>query len=128
MIIDTSAILAILLAEEDMRFYIQAIAEATTRRMSAGTLLEAYIVLERRREYTGVEQLNSLLRRASIEIVPVTVDHVQVAHRAYRRFGKGIDPAGLNYGDCFAYALAQITGEPLLFKGQDFAGTDVEAV
>ena len=128
MIIDTSAILAILLAEEDMRLYIEAMVDASTRRMSAGTLLEAYVVLERRREHTGVQQLDSLLRRAPIEIVPVTVDHVLVAHQAYRRFGKGINPAGLNYGDCFAYALAKISGEPLLFKGEDFARTDVETV
>lgn len=126
MIIDTSAILAILFAEEDMRLYVETIADASTRRMSAGTLLETYIVLERLRKPSGAEQLDALLKRASIEVVPVTVDHVHVAHRAYRRFGKGIDPAGLNFGDCFAYALSEISGEPLLFKGNDFARTDVE--
>ena len=127
MIIDTSAILAIMLAEEDMIRYVEAIADASSRRMSAGTLLETYIVVEGKAGLAGVEQLNALVQRASIEVVPVTVDHVHTAHLAWRRFGKGNHPAGLNFGDCFAYALAEINGEPLLFKGQDFARTDIEA-
>ena len=127
MIIDTSAILAIMLAEEDMIRYEEAIADASSRRMSAGTLLETYIVVEGKAGLAGVEQLNALVQRASIEVVPVTVDHVHAAHLAWRRFGKGNHPAGLNFGDCFAYALAEINGEPLLFKGQDFARTDIEA-
>ena len=128
MIIDTSAILAIMLAEEDMGRYEEAIVEASSRRMSAGTLLETYIVVEGKAGLPGVEQLNALVQRASIEVVPVTVDHVHNAHLAWRRFGKGNHPAGLNFGDCFAYALSEISGEPLLFKGEDFARTDVEAV
>lgn len=126
MIIDSSAILAILFAEEDMRRYEVAIADAGTRRVSAGTLLETYIVAESRLGPSGVEELEALLRRASIQVVPVTVGHVHVAHLAWRRFGKGNHPAGLNFGDCFAYALSEISHEPLLFKGDDFALTDVE--
>ena len=126
MIIDSSAILAILFAEEDMERYEVAIADVSARRMSAGTLLETYIVVESRSGPSGVEQLEVLLRRASIEVVPVTVDHVHAAHMAWRRFGKGNHPAGLNFGDCFAYALSAISQEPLLFKGRDFSLTDVE--
>ena len=125
MIIDSSAILAILFAEEDMGRYEEAIADTSARRISAGTLLETYIVVESRSGPSGVEELDALLRRASIEVVPVTVDHVHAAHLAWRRFGKGNHPAGLNFGDCFAYALSRISHEPLLFKGDDFARTDV---
>ena len=128
MIIDSSAVLAILFAEEDMRLYEEAIADASTRRISAGTLLETYIVVESRSGLTGVEELDALLQRASVEVVAVTVDHVHAAHLAWRRFGKGNHPAGLNFGDCFAYALSEISHEPLLFKGEDFASTDVETV
>ena len=127
MIIDSSAILAILFAEEDMRRYEEAIADSSTRRMSAGTLLETYIVVDSRLGSSGVEELNALLRRASIQVVPVTIDHVHAAYLAWRRFGKGNHPAGLNFGDCFAYALSTISHEPLLFKGEDFARSDIES-
>ena len=128
MIVDSSAILAILFAEEDMECYEVAIADASSRRMSAGNLLEAYIVVESRSGSSGVEQLDALLKRASIEVIPVTVEHVRAAHLAWRRFGKGNHPAGLNFGDCFAYALSEVSREPLLFKGEDFALTDVVSV
>ena len=77
-------------------------------------------------EATG-HALDRLLKRAEIELVPVTQEQMEAARRAWRRFGKGNHPAALNFGDCFAYALAETTGEPLLFKGEDFAKTDVEA-
>ena len=127
MILDTSAVLAILFGEEEADQFDVAIASAERRRMSAGNLLETAIVLEGRRCAAAEHELDSYLRVAEIDVEPVTVAHAQAARRAWRRFGKGNHPAGLNYGDCFAYALAESTGEPLLFKGGDFALTDIEA-
>ena len=127
MILDTSAVLAILFGEEEADQFDVAIASAERRRMSAGNLLETAIVLEGRRGAAAEHELDSYLRVAEIDVVPVTVAHAQAARRAWRRFGKGNHPAGLNYGDCFAYALAEALGEPLLFKGGDFALTDIEA-
>ena len=127
MIIDTSAILAILFSEEDMQLYAVAIAKASTRRMSAGNLLEASIVVEGRVESSGVARLDALLERAAIEVVPVTVEQSYAARRAWSRYGRGNHPARLNYGDCFAYGLAETTGEPLLFKGDDFSQTNIES-
>ena len=85
------------------------------------------MVVEGRGGTEAGEDLDVLLSRARIEFVPVTQEQVQVARQAWRRFGKGNHPAALNFGDCFAYALAEVTGEPLLFKGDDFALTDIEA-
>ena len=95
--------------------------------MSAANYLEAAIVLESRRTITVGFELDLVLERTPIDLVPVTVAQAEAARRAWRRFGKGNHPAGLNFGDCFAYALAESTGEPLLFKGRDFALTDVDA-
>lgn len=94
--------------------------------MSVANVLEASIALERRGGEPAAQDLDTLLERAEIELVPVTVEHLEEARRAWRRFGKGNHPAALNFGDCFAYALARTTGEPLLFKGNDFAQTDVD--
>ena len=127
MIIDTSAIMAILLGESDATHYEQAIATAWPRRMSAVALLEATMVVEGRAGAAAGRQLDMFLDKAEIELAPVTPEHVEAARRAWRRFGKGNHRAALNFGDCFAYALAKTTGEPLLFKGDDFAHTDVEA-
>ena len=127
MIVDSSAILAILLREPDANRYEDAIADGWPRRMSAAALLEATMVVEGRGGSTAGDELDALLERARIELVPVTPEQAQVARQAWRRFGKGNHPAALNFGDCFAYALASVTGEPLLYKGQDFALTDVEA-
>ncbi len=125
MIIDTSAICAILFEEPDARYYTEAIAQADERRMSAGNLLEASMVIESRGGSAMGERLDELIERRGIEIVPVTAQHVAVARRAWRSFGKGNHPAGLNLGDCLAYALSEMTQEPLLFKGQDFTQTDI---
>ena len=95
--------------------------------MSTASLLEATIVVESRSGVMGGYQLDVLLERGPIELVPVTLEKAQAARRAWRRFGKGNHPAGLNFGDCFAYALAETTREPLLFKGSDFALTDIES-
>ena len=127
MIIDTSAILAILFCEPDAGRYEDAIATAWPRRMSAVALLEAAMVVEGRGGAEAGLELDVLLEKATVELVPVTSEHANSARRAWRRFGKGNHPAALNFGDCFAYALAETTGEPLLYKGADFARTDIEA-
>ena len=127
MIVDTSAIVAILFGEEDAERYDRAIAEAPRRRMSVVNFLEAAIVLEGRSGVIAGLDLDAFLEESGIELAPVTPDHANAARRAWRRFGKGNHPAGLNFGDCFSYALAEATGEPLLFKGCDFALTDIEA-
>ena len=127
MIIDTSAILAVLLGEPDAGRFEHAIARAWPRRMSVVALLEAAMVVESRGGTRAGQGLDELLEKAEIQLVPVTSEHASAARRAWRRFGKGNHPAALNFGDCFAYALAEAAGEPLLFKGEDFARTDVEA-
>ena len=127
MIVDSSALLAILFSEPDARRHAGAIMAASPCRMSVANVLEASIVVECRGGDTAAHELDTLLESAEIELVPVTVEHLEAARRAWRRFGKGNHPAALNFGDCFAYALAKATGEPLLFKGEDFAQTDIEA-
>ena len=127
MIVDTSAVLAVLFGEPDAERYERAIAGASRCRMSVASLLEAAIVLESRSGAAGGHELDVFVERALIELAPVTAEHAQAARRAWRRFGKGNHPAGLNFGDCFTYALAEATREPLLFKGRDFALTDIEA-
>ncbi len=126
MIEDTSAVLAVLFAEADAEYYARSIIETSPCRISAANLLEAAIVVESRSGLAAGHELDVFLERAGIELVPVTPQQVEAARRAWRRFGKGNHPAGLNFGDCFAYALADAKGEPLLFKGKDFAQTDIE--
>ena len=126
MIVDSSAVLAILFDEPDARRHAAAIMGAHPCRMSVANVLEASIALERRGGEPAAQDLDTLLQRAEIELVSVTVEHLEEARRAWRRFGKGNHPAALNFGDCFAYALARTTGEPLLFKGNDFSRTDVD--
>jgi ribonuclease VapC len=126
MIVDTSAVVAVLFYEEDAEKYAQAIAEADSRRMSAASFVETAIVIEAQTRKEGNSQFDAFVRRAGISIEPVTEDQAYLARQAFLDFGKGRHPAGLNFGDCFAYALAKVTGEPLLFKGQDFAKTDIE--
>ena len=128
MIVDTSAVLAILFDEPDARHFARALAGASRCHMSAANYLEAAMVLESRRTTAVGFELDLVLERTPIDLVPVTVSQAQAARRAWRRFGKGNHPAALNFGDCFAYALAESTGEPLLFKGRDFALTDVDVV
>ncbi len=127
MIIDTSAVLAILFGEPDAARYEEAIAMAWPRRMSVAALLEAAMVVESRGGIEAGRELDLFLETASIELVPVTTEQADAARRAWRRFGKSNHPAGLNFGDCFVYALAVTNQEPLLFKGEDFARTDIEA-
>ncbi len=126
MIVDTSAVLAVLFDEPDAERYVRALAGASRCRMSVVSFLEAAIVLESRAGPAAGPDLDLLLERAPIELEPVTLEHAQAARRAWRRFGRGNHRAALNFGDCFAYALAEATREPLLFKGQDFALTDID--
>jgi len=127
MIIDTSAIVAVLFNETDAKVYAHLIAESDIRRMSAATFVETAIVVETQTKTSGSRQLDAFLRQADIAIEPVTEEHAHIARQAFIDFGKGRHPAGLNYGDCFSYALAKATGEPLLFKGKDFSKTDLVA-
>jgi ribonuclease VapC len=128
MIVDTSAVLAILFSEDDAPQYAQAIETADTCRMSAANFLEAAINIDNRGDSAAGRQLDTFIERARIDIEPVTFEQVRMARQAYFDYGKGRHPAGLNFGDVFAYALSKITGEPLLFKGQDFSQTDIAAV
>jgi ribonuclease VapC len=125
-IIDSSAVLAIFLREHDGRRYLRAVMDAEPRRMSVSNWLEASMVVDRRGNALAVNWLEAFMRDAQIELMPVSVPQAAIARRAWRMFGRGVHPAKLNYGDCFAYALAKETREPLLFKGDDFAQTDVE--
>ena len=126
MILDTSALLAVLLDEGDADHYERMIGVAETCRMSVANYLEAIMVIEGRLGDAGGREIDNYLEEAGVELVSVTPEQAQAARLAWRRYGKGNHPAGLNFGDCFAYALAEVSGEPLLFKGEDFALTDVE--
>lgn len=126
MIVDSSAIIAILRPESDADIYSTAIAQAVRRRMSAANYLETAIVVDGNRDPLLSRRLDDALADAKITIEPVTEEQVRIARAAYRDFGKGSGhPAQLNFGDCFAYALAKDLNEPLLFKGTDFGATDV---
>ena len=125
MVMDTSAVLAILWDEPERRRFNECIEADPKRLISAATVLEAALILEARSGEAAGRELDLFLHRAKVKLVPVDEDQVEIARAAYRRYGKGRHPAGLNYGDCFSYALAIATGEPLLFKGSDFSQTDV---
>ena len=125
MIVDTSALIAILYAEEDAEVYAKALVTSEHRLISAANYLETGIVTDRQLGAAAGRQFDALITRAEISVEPVTKEHAVVARQAYLEFGKGLHPAGLNFGDCFSYALAKSTGMPLLFKGKDFAMTDI---
>jgi ribonuclease VapC len=125
MIIDTSAIMAILLDEAEKSDFIDGILDAPTRQISAGSWIELAAVLTRRTD-DRTKALDQLVAEFDIVVKPVDVAQAQIGHQAYQRYGRGTaHKADLNFGDCFAYALAKATGEPLLFKGDDFAKTDI---
>ena len=128
MVIDTSVLIAILLREPSARHLIAALDAATTRKISAASVVEASLVLLARHGEAGDVQLDRLVQKLGAEIVPVDTEHVTAARDAALRFGRGRHPAALNFGDCFSYALAVVAAEPLLFVGDDFAKTDVEPV
>jgi len=128
MVIDTSALIAIFLGEPERWFFVETILQAEARRLSAANLLETGIVLEARRGEAAGREFDLFVVSAELEIVPVDRDQVETARSAWRRYGKGRDRAGLNFGDCFAYALAKFYAEPILAKGEDFITTDIEVV
>lgn len=128
MIIDTSALLAILFQEADASQYAQVIAMAEVCHMSAANYLEAALNVDHRGDLEASRQLDVFIERAQIRIEAVTIEQVRIARQAYLDYGKGHHPAGLNFGDVFAYALSKSTGEPLLYKGRDFVQTDIAAV
>ncbi len=126
MIIDTSALVAILRDEPEAPACAAAIESASVRRLSAANYLEAAVVIDGSRDPIASRRFDDLVREAALSIESVTEDQMRIARGAYRDFGKGSGhPAQLNFGDCFAYALAKETGEPLLFKGNDFIHTDI---
>lgn len=125
MIVDASALIAILFQEPEAERIATALAKGENRAMAAPSFLEASILLQSRRGDEAVRSLDLLIARFSIEITPFSADHARLARAAFKRFGKGRHKAALNFGDCIAYALARHAGEPLLFKGTDFSQTDV---
>jgi ribonuclease VapC len=126
MVIDTSAILAVALNEPEAANFEEQIADDPVRLISAATVLEATIVIETRLGDAACRELDLWLLKVGAEVVPVDAEQTDAARRAWRRYGKGRHAAALNYGDCFSYALAVIRNEPLLFKGEDFARTDIK--
>jgi ribonuclease VapC len=125
MVLDTSAVLAVLFDETERRTFTEAIEAAERRLFSAASFVGTSMILESRHGAEGVRALDRLLAAANVEIVAVDLAQANAAREAFRQFGKGRHPAGLNFGDCFAYALAKCRAEPLLFKGGDFSQTDV---
>jgi ribonuclease VapC len=128
MVIDTSALLAIFLAEPERQSFLERIRNDGSRLLSAPNALETSIVLEARRGEVAGREMDLFIHRLGIELVPVDAAQVEVARAGWRRYGKGRHPASLNFGDCFAYALAKTSGEPLLAKGNDFPKTDVRCL
>jgi ribonuclease VapC len=126
MVIDTSALAAIFFAEPERETFLKAITAAASRLVSAASVLETGIVLEARRGDAAGREFDLFVVRADLQIVPVDTEQADLARIAWRKYGKGRHAAGLNFGDCFAYALAKASGEPLLAKGTDFSLTDVE--
>lgn len=128
MVIDTSAILAILFDEAEAYSFAELIANDSIRIMSAPTLTECLIVLDAKKGEVAIRELELLIHKTTMEIAPYTAEQAMLAHIAWQQYGKGHHPAALNLGDCFSYALAKHTGEPLLFKGCDFSATDILSV
>ena len=128
MVVDTSALITILFGEPEAASFSRALADDPKRLISTFNVLETAIVVESRKGEAGSRELDLLLHRIQIEMIAMTVDQVEMARSAWRHYGKGNHPAGLNIGDCCAYALAKYSGEPLLFKGDDFRQTDIRSV
>lgn len=128
MILDTSALIALIEGEPEAEMFLELIAHSTQVRISAATYVEASVVIDSRDNPVLSRSLDTLLDDLAVTIEPVTAEQARVARQAYRDFGKGRQhPAQLNFGDCFSYALASTAGEALLFKGQDFSRTDVRS-
>lgn len=128
MIVDPSALVAILRGEPGADRFLEALAAGDRPKISAATLLEAAIVVDSQRDPVLSARLDELVSSAGLTIEPVTGEHCRIARQAYRDYGRGSGhSAGLNYGDCFAYALAKTSAEPLLFQGDDFSATDIRS-
>jgi ribonuclease VapC len=128
MVIDTSALMAILLGESEAEAFARAVAKDEKRLLSAFSALESAIVIEAKKGEAGGRELDLLVHRSRIEIVAMDSALVELARAAWRTYGKGRHPAGLNIGDCCSYALSKYAGEPLLCKGEDFPITDIKIV
>ena len=128
MVIDSSALIAILLGEPEATDFAKAIASASKRLVCAFSLLEAGIVIEAKKGEAGGMELDILIHRTGMEIIAMNGEQVELARKAWREYGRGRHPADLNIGDCCAYALAKYAGERLLFKGDDFAKSDIRSV
>jgi ribonuclease VapC len=126
MVVDTSAVLAIFLAEPERKAFLDLILQSGKRLISSASVLESGIVLESKRGESAGREFDLFVVRTNLEVVPVDAEQVEIARSAWRSFGKGRHSAALNFGDCFTYALAKWSGEPVLAKGQDFARTDLE--
>ena len=126
MIIDTSAIVAILNDEPERDAFVAAIVDASYNGMSTAAFVETSVVLESRYGYDGIRDFDLFLVKAGVELVPLDVEQAHIARQAFREYGKGRHPAGLNFGDCFSYALARCNDDCLLFKGNDFSQTDIK--
>ena len=125
MVIDTSAFAAIFFAEPERKTFLDAVTATASRLVSAATVLETGIVLEGRQGEAAGREFDLFVVRAGLQIVPVDAEQADLARSAWRKYGKGRHPAALNFGDCFSYALAKFSGEPLLAKGTDFRLTDI---
>ena len=128
MVLDTSAVVAIFLDEPERKPFLDLLLRAESRLMSAANVLETGMVLEAKRGESAGREFDLFVVRANLQIVPVDAEQIDIARSAWRKFGKGRHPAALNFGDCFAYALAKFTGEPLLAKGGEFSKTDADLV
>lgn len=128
MVLDTSAVLALLLGEEGAAAIAAAIEADPRRLISAATALECALVIEARKGPPGGRELDLFLHATGAEVVPFTAEQLALARDAWRRFGQGRHPAALNFGDCFSFALSKLSGEPLLFRGDGFSRTEVASV
>jgi ribonuclease VapC len=126
MVLDTSAVLAILQNEPERRQFNEAIEASETRSLSTASFVECSMILESRYGADGVRDLDLFIAKAQVSLVPVDEEQADLARRAFRQYGKGRHPAGLNFGDCFSYALSKALATSLLFKGDDFPLTDVD--
>jgi len=126
MVIDTSALIAILQDEPERRAFNEAIEAADTRSFSVASFVETSIIVESRHGSDGIRDLELFISKAQIELIPVDIEQAHLARHAFRQFGKGRHPAGLNFGDCFSYALARSLADPLLYKGVDFGKCDID--
>jgi ribonuclease VapC len=127
MVIDTSALLAILQNELERRAFNEAIEAAETRFLSTASFVESSMIVESRYGADGIRDFDLFIAKAQLELVAVDVEQAHLARQAFRNFGKGRHPAGLNFGDCFSYALAHSLAETLLYKGTDFGRCDIES-